>query len=222
MNRPVPSPDIRSRVLAAVELERAPTRGAAERQQVAALVCGFAVLGGVWVRLGVHPGTRPVAYIATLVGAWLLLTVVATWGGVARGRSMLGRPQALKAAVAGLTPLAMLAVWWPIAQGWPSTLENESGAFEVAQCVVGTGLLGIGPLLAFLFTHRGSEPIRPWLSGAALGVAAAGWGALALVIICRHASRSHIILGHISPIFLMAALGAALGSRVLAIRSDRG
>jgi hypothetical protein len=156
-----------------------------------------------------------------LDAAWLLVAAAASWAGVYRGRSMLGRPAAWKAGVALLTPLVMLALWWPLAQVWPSTLERDSGWFEIAQCVVGTGLLGIGPLLAFLFMNRGSEPVRPWLSGAALGGAAGGWGAVALVIICRHASASHIIVAHVGPVALMALIGAAIGHWALAIRFDR-
>jgi hypothetical protein len=219
------SPEVRARVLAAVALEPTPARGASwwiKWEGRLALACGFTVLAAVWYRLGVHPGTRPPAYIATLVAAWLLVAIAATWAGVARGGSMLGRPLGWRAAAVALTPLAMLALWWPIAQSWPTTLENDSGLFELEQCLVGTGLLGIGPLLAFLFMTRGTEPVRPWLSGAALGVAAGGWGAVALVIICRHASASHMIIGHVLPVALMALIGAALGARALAIRADRG
>jgi hypothetical protein len=222
MMAPLPSPEVRARVLAAVQLAPAPSQAAVAREQRVALAVGFAILGGVWVRLGVHPGVRPLAYIATLAIVWLLVAVATTWAGVARGKSMLGRPAAWRLAVAALTPAVMLALWWPIAQAWPSTLENESGAFEVAQCLVGTGLLGIGPLLAFLYLNRGSEPIRPWLSGAAFGVAAAGWGAVALVIVCRHASASHMLLGHVLPVAAMGLIGAVLGAWALAVRTDRG
>jgi hypothetical protein len=222
MMAPHPSPEVRARVLAAIQLAPAPSRATAVREQSIALACGFAIFGGVWIRLGVHPGVRPPAYIATLAIIWLLVAIATTWAGVARGSSMLGRPAAWRLAVVALTPPAMLALWWPLAQMWPSTLENESGAFEVAQCLVGTGLLGIGPLLAFLYLNRGSEPIRPWLSGAAFGVAAAGWGAVALVIVCKHASASHMLLGHVLPVALMGLIGALLGAGALAIRSDRG
>jgi hypothetical protein len=222
MMGPMPSPDLRARILAAATATPAPSRGSIRREQRIALTCGFIILGAVWYRLGVHPGTRPAAYIATLAGAWLALAAATTWAGVGSGNSMLGRPQAWRAATVLLAPLAMIALWWPIALAWPTTLENESGLFAIEQCLVGTGLLGIGPLLAFLYLARGSEPVRPWLAGAALGVAAGGWGAVALVIICRHASVSHMLIGHVVPVALMAFIGAAIGARALAIRADRG
>lgn len=220
MTGPLPPSALRERVLAAARAMPASPRGSGVREQRLALLLGFLILGAIWVRLGVHPGTRPLAYIATLATAWLFVAIGATWWGVGRGGSMLGRPAEWRAGVAVFTPVVMLALWSLIARAWPSTLERESGWFAVAQCVVGTGLLGIGPLLAFLFVHRGTEPVRPGLSGAAFGAAAGGWGAAALVIICRHASASHMILGHIVPVVLLVLLGGAIGSRALAIRLE--
>jgi hypothetical protein len=223
MNAPGPGPsaELRARILDAARRSPSPPRGARASEQAFAMVCGFAVLGGVWVRLGVHPGTRPLAYIVLLVAAWTFVAVASTWGGVLRGASMLGRSAASKAVVAGLTPIALAALWWPLAEVWPSTLERDSGWFAIAQCLVGTGLLGIGPLLAFLYVNRRSQPVQPWLSGAALGASAGVWGAVALVIICRHASASHILLGHVLPVALMALIGAAFGQWALAIRANR-
>jgi hypothetical protein len=180
---------------------------------------GFAITLAIGVRLGAHPGHRPFAYIVALEGAWLALAGLATWAGVSRGRSMLGRPEGWKVAVVALTPLALVALWWPLAAAWPQTLEPESGWFEVAQCLVGTTLLAIGPLLAFAFVRRGSEPVNPWLGGAALGAAAGAWGAAALVVICRHASASHMLLGHVVPVALFMALGVAIAGPALAVRA---
>jgi hypothetical protein len=45
---------------------------------------------------------------------------------------------------------------------------------------------------------------------------------VALVIICRHASASHMLIGHVVPVALMAFIGAVIGGRALAIRADRG
>jgi hypothetical protein len=192
------------------------------RRRAWAIALGFAVSVAIGVRLGVNAGHRPVGYIAGLEIAWLAVAVVVTWAGVSRGRSMLGRPEGWKAAVVVLTPLALLALWWPFAAAWPETLDRESGWFEVAQCLVGTGLLAIGPLLAFAYVRRGSEPLNPWLGGASLGAAAAAWGAAALVVICRHASASHMLLGHVAPVVLFTAIGAAVAGPALAVRTRSG
>ncbi|MCL2447595.1 MAG: NrsF family protein [Polyangiaceae bacterium] len=215
-----PSAVLRARVLGAVRRHPAPPRRARAFEGPIALSCGFGLIIPLWVRLGVYPGARPLAYIVALVAAWLLVALVASWAGVSRGRSMLGRAASWKASVAILTPVALLALWWPLAEAWPSTLVNDSGWFNVLECTVGTGLLAIGPLLAFLFVNRRSEPVRPWLSGAAFGAAAGGWGAVPLVVICRHASAPHMIFGHVAPVGWMALVGAALGRWALAIRFD--
>jgi hypothetical protein len=214
-----PSAEVRARILEAVRRSPVAPRAAGARRQIGALVLGFALTLGIGIRLGANPGHRPLVYIAALEGAWIALAGFVTWAGVSRGRSMLGRPEGWKVAVILVTPLALLALWWPLAAAWPQTLERESGWFEVAQCLVGTSILGIGPLLAFAFVRRGSEPVNPWLGGAALGAAAGAWGAAALVVICRHASASHMVLGHVVPVALFTALGAAIAGPALAVRA---
>lgn len=218
----LPSAEVRARILEATRRSPALPRPAGMRRRAWAVALGFAVSLALGVRLGVNPGHRPVAYITGLEIAWLTVAVVVTWAGVSRGRSMLGRPEGWKAAVVVLTPLALLALWWPFAAAWPQTLERESGWFEVAQCLVGTALLALGPLLAFAYVRRGTEPVNPWLGGAALGAAAAAWGAAALVIICRHASASHMLLGHVAPVVLLTALGAVIAGPALAVRTRSG
>jgi hypothetical protein len=218
---PLPSAGLRARVLAEARGVPVPPRTVGARRGVGVLAAGFAVTLAVGVRLGAHPGARPLAYIVGVTCAWLAVAGAATWAGVARGQSMLGRTEGWRAAAVSATPLALLALWWALAMVWPQTMENDAGWFEVTQCLVGTGLLGVGPLLAFLYLRRASEPVNPWLGGAALGVAAGSWGAAALIVICRHASPSHMLLGHVAPVLLLAALGAWLGGRVLAVRARR-
>jgi hypothetical protein len=212
---------VRARVLAQARRAPALSRSVGARRRVAVLAAGFAVSAVVGVRLGVHTGVRPLAYIAALSGAWLVVAAAVTWAGVSRGRSMLGRTEGWKAAAVSATPFALLALWWVMALVWPQTLENESGWFEVAQCLVGTGLLGAGPLVAFLYLRRATEPVNPWLGGAALGAAAGAWAASALIVICRHASPSHMILGHVAPVVVLAGIGALLGGPALAVRARR-
>jgi hypothetical protein len=214
-----PSAEVRARILEAARRSPVAPRGEVAGRRIGAVVLGFVITAVIGVRLGVNPGHRPWSYIAALEGAWLALAGLVTWAGVSRGRSMLGRPEGWKAAVILVTPLALVALWWPLTVAWPQTLERESGWFEVAQCLVGTALLGIGPLLAFAYVRRESEPVNPWLGGAALGAAAGAWGAAALVVICRHASVSHMLLGHVVPVVLFTVLGAAIAGPALALRA---
>lgn len=219
---PYPSAEVRARVLEAARRAPAMARPEGARRRTAAVALGFALTAALGVRLGVNPGHRPLAYIVALEGAWLAVAGLVTWAGVSRGRTMLGRPEAWKVAVVLATPAALLALWWPLASAFPQTLESESGWFEVAQCLVGTGLLAIGPLLAFAYVRRASEPLHPRLGGAAVGAAAGAWGAAALVVICRHASASHMLLGHVLPVVVLTAIGALIAGPLLAVRARRG
>lgn len=216
---PQPPPDVRTRVLDAVRRNPAPTRAQGVRRRIGSVVAGFALTLAVGVRLGVHLGARPVGYIGLLAVAWLLIAATATWAGVARGASMIGRAIAWKIAVIVLVPLGMLGFWWPIALSWPSTMDGDSGGlYEIVRCLVGTALLAIGPLLAFAYALRESAPVDPRLSSGAIGAASGAWGAVALVIICRHASASHMVFGHVLPVVLLSAFGAFIGSRTLGLR----
>ncbi len=218
---PMPAlpPELRDRVLAAVQREPVPSRAVGARRRVRAVVIGFGSLLASLAYLGVRPHGRPHGYVAALVLAWLPIAAVATWAGVGRGRSMLGRPAGWLAAVVALTPVALLSVWAGIAVAWPSTLHDASGVRQHVVCDVATLLFSIGPLLAFSVLRRGTDPVTPALTGAAIGTAAAAWGAIALHLVCGFTAPMHIVLGHLAPVVLVALAGAALTSRRVAIRS---
>lgn len=223
MSAPSPTPalppELRERVLAAVAREPAPSRAVGARRRARALVIGFGSLLASLAYLGVRPHGRPHGYVAALVLAWLPIAAVATWAGVGRGRSMLGRPAGWLVAVVALTPVALLAGWAAIALGWPATLHDASGPRQHLICDVVTLAFSIGPLLAFGTLRRGTDPVTPRLTGAAIGTAAAAWGAIALHLVCGFTAPRHIVLGHVLPVVFVALVGAALTSRRVAIRS---
>jgi hypothetical protein len=217
---PLP-PEVRDRVLAAIEREPAPSRAVGARRRLRAVAVGFGSLLASLVYLGVRPHGRPAGYIVAVVLAWLPIAAVATWAGVGRGRSMLGRPAGWLVAVVALTPVALLAGWAGSAMGWPSTLHDASGAREHLVCDVVTLAFSIGPLLAFGTLRRGTDPVTPRLTGAAIGTAAAAWGAIAMHLVCGFTRPVHILLGHVAPVVFVALIGAVLTSRRVAIRDRR-
>jgi hypothetical protein len=133
---------------------------------------------------------------------------------------MLGRSKAWRIAVAALTPAAMLAAWLPVAFAWPQTLIDTSGLRAHLICVVTTLALAAGPLVAFAWLRRGSDPASPRLTGAALGAAAGAWGDVAHVPICGFTAPAHILIGHILPVVLLALVGVIIGDRVVALRAE--
>jgi hypothetical protein len=219
---PMPSPQLRARVLAAVEQEPVPSNRQGARRRVAVVLFGFAVAGAITLAAAGHGPVartpRPLRCTMALELLWLSIAVAATWAGVRRGRSMLGPPRAWRTAVAVLTPAAMLAAWLPVALGWPQTLADGSGLRAHGTCIVMTMILAAGPFVAFARLLRGTDPIRPRVTGAALAAAAGAWGDAAHVFVCGYAAPAHIVLGHILPIVVLTLVGVAIGDRVVALR----
>jgi negative regulator of sigma F NrsF-like protein len=221
---PLPTAQLRARVLDAARRERVAASGEGARRRVAVLLRGFGVAAAIAVAAGIHGSEaktpRPLGCILSLELLWLSLAVAATWAGVDRGRSMLGRPRAWRVAVAALTPAAMLAAWLPVAFAWPQTLVDTSGLRVHLICIGMTMALAAGPLIAFARLRRASDPVSPRLTGAALGAAAGAWGDAAHLPICGYTAPAHIVIGHILPVVLLALVGVVVGDRVVALRAE--
>jgi hypothetical protein len=78
-------------------------------------------------------------------------------------------------------------------------------------------VFAVGPLLAFLFVRRRSDPVHPMTTGAAIGAASGAWGALAIEFHCSMTYLAHVVVGHILPVVALAALGAWFGRGAVAI-----
>jgi hypothetical protein len=217
-----PPVELRARVLDAIRRESAPPRQESRRADFWLVARGFAVASAICIVAAMRGSQaktpRPPGCILSLELLWLSLAVAATWAGVNRGKSLLGRPRAWRLGVALLAPAAMVAAWLPVAFAWPETLRDGSGFRAHLLCVVTTMALAAGPLIAFVRVRRGSDPASPRLTGAALGAASGVWGDAAHVLICGYTAPAHILIGHVLPVVLLAAVGALLGDRVVALR----
>jgi hypothetical protein len=224
LNQPLPSPELRARVLDAVHREAVRSRPAGLRRRARAVAFGFtvplAILALSYFR-GPPAHERPHGYIAALALAWLPIAAVATWAGVGQGGSMLGRPRRALW-VATLTPVALLLTWATAASVWPSTLSDPSGPPQHIVCNVMTVVFAVGPLAAFAVLRRRSDPVNPRITGAAIAAASAAWAALMLHLLCGFTSAEHILLGHIAPVVLVTLFGALWTARTVAIRARTG
>jgi len=210
--------DLRERVLAAVSREPVRSRAAGNRRRAVVLVLGFCV--GIACSVPFGPpdiGPRPIGYFALVVGVWVLVAALASWGAVGRGRSMLGRPTAHKLAIALVAPAVLLAAALLGNVLWPETIDASSSVQAHAFCAALAMLFAVGPLAGFAMVARGSDPIAPTVTGAALGAAAGTWGALGIELFCSQATPAHVLLGHVLPVLLLALTGALLGARVLRV-----
>ena len=200
---------LKERVLAAVAAEPAPTRAQARRSArillASAVLCSLTifVLSG-----GVRPTGRPdLLWATTSVGA-MAIAAAAMALALRRGPSMLGRPAAHLLAIALATPL-ILVIWKAAVSAafpgmtvpWP-----ERPGFRCLSLAIATGIV---PAAVFLTLWRGTSPAHPRLTGWVLGTAAGSFAWVLVDLWCPVGYLGHLLLGHVLPILLLAALGAA-------------
>jgi len=224
---------LKTRVIAAAAAEVSPTRAEVNRRNtlisMIAIVSGigafviFAALmsEGHLVRLGGEIAAqqnveRPVGLVVTTAGGALGVAAAALWLTLRRGRSMLGRSGRWLVYGGLLVPISLF-VWKvgsSMAFGDGMTAWPERPGLK---CLSLSLLVAIGPLLSFLALRR-SAVMHPALNGAAMGFAAGACAWLAVDLWCPVAYVPHILLGHVLPLFILAAAGALLGQALLAIR----
>jgi len=212
---------LRARVLAEIAKAPSPTRDVVARRSRTVVLVGAVVTALAFVAMGgVRPGARPLEMLLLSVGVALASAVVLLYVVRPPSGSMLARPRAvvLVASAAAAPVLAVAAVVtalvWPGLASEPvlTRIHVACGAMTVAQ--------GLVPLAALFLTRRGSDPVHPVVSGAALGMAAGALAATMAYARCPHAAVAHCLAAHVAPALLLAALGAALGALVLRVRKD--
>lgn len=215
-----PADDLRARVLAEVARTPSPTRSAYKRRIVLLATVGAIATVVLFVGMGgMSPGTRPVEMIAFTVGFGLVAAAVLTRLSSGEPRSMLGRPRTvlLTAVVVTAPILAVLALGATLA--WPdASSEHVDGSVTFA-CGAISVLQGALPLIVLLLPRRGTDPVHPAITGAALGMTAGAWTVVMAYLRCPHASAMHCIVAHVVPTLILTVLGAGLGWFLLRVRA---
>lgn len=214
--------DLRARVLAEVAKTPSPTRESHVRRSRIVLAIGAAATALVFFAMGgVKPGSRPFEMITLTVGVAFVAGIALLSLARPARASMLARPRSvLVTAAAAAAPLLALVAFLA-ASVWPGPAsEVVVGRVHVA-CGAMTVVQGLLPLSVMVFTRRGSDPVHPIVSGAALGMAAGALAAMMAYARCPHAEVTHCLVAHVAPALLLSALGAALGVLVLRVREAR-
>ncbi len=176
------------------------------------LLLGFGLAIGVFLYEGGFRGydRSPELVVATLAGTLGIVSVV-WYVGYIRAHELTGWWL-----VALLVGAPVLLFSWKVGIGamfdggdrwWPS----KPGL----KCLLLSTVDGCSILAALLVTRRGSISDHPLAAGAAMGIAA---GALAWVLVdlwCPVGHPEHVLLGHVLPMLILAAIGAWPGGRVL-------
>ena len=214
--------DLRTRVLAAAAGTPSPTRAAYKRRVALIAAIGAVATTSLFLAMGgMAPGTRPVEMIAFTVGFGLVAAAILTRLSAGQSGSMLGRPksQIVMGLVLTAPVLAVLALCATIAWPEPGVGEHVGGATHLA-CGGISVLQGALPLLALLVPKRGSDPVHPPITGAALGMTAGAWSVVMAYLRCPHAAAVHCVVAHVVPTLVLTALGAVLGWVLLRVRPE--
>lgn len=210
----LPSADVRTRLLSQVNRDRAPSRGEIRGRNAKLFLSAIAVSWGVFLLSGgVHGGARPRALVAeTVIGA-AAIALTALMVALGRGRSMLGRSNGVLLGLVVGTPLAMFALKLGVSSQFHGMMESmpERPGFR---CLLLSCLMAAWPLVAVVMTRRGSDPVHPRLTGAALGVAVGACSWVLVDMWCPVAYVPHLMLGHVLPLVLLSIAGAWLGKFV--------
>ncbi|CAN5924858.1 hypothetical protein BH11MYX4_BH11MYX4_09900 [soil metagenome] len=211
--------DLRARVLAEAARTPSPTRAVYKRRVLLIAEVGALATASIFVAMGgVAPGRRPYEMIAFTAGFGLLAAAILTRLSATGHGSMLGRPRSvlLTAVVVTAPLLALVVLGATIA--WPEqAVEEVSGRVHLA-CGLMSVAQGALPLLALLLPRRGSDPVHPAVTGAALGMTAGAWTVVMAYLRCPHTAAMHCLLAHVAPTLVLTAIGAGLGWLLLRVK----
>jgi hypothetical protein len=209
---PDPAGDTASRTMPAPVVPPLPSLTRAERRRRAILyaVLSLSWIGGVvWYSeprddMGNAGAIAPIA-IWTLASAGALALAL-----FPRRRGLPPGIRALQLVLAGIPVLFVVSVLI-VSAGVPAapfSLRWRGGG----ACMTISSLMGIGPLLFASLALQGSFLSAPIVRGAAVGILCGLFGAIGMHAVCPCAVRSHLLLGHGTPILLLALVGGALGA----------
>jgi len=210
---------LRERVLSTARATPSPDRRDTRRARRVAVLVGAGSSIGLLAALGVGLAGRPLPFVVSSAIGWASLAAATTWMATHRGMTMLGRTRRALAFAAIATAPAVLSWVMACTVGWPGVREPAANAFTNVACLVATTLLSLGPLFALAFARRGSDPVHPRATGAAIGAAAGAWGGVLIDLHCPVVHPVHVALAHVMPIAIFALLGAALGARLFGVRA---
>src|SRR5262249_42889525 len=102
---------------------------------------------------------------------------------------------------------------------WPEHAGHDVEPKTHLACGAITVAQGVMLLVALVLPRRGTDPVHPAITGAALGMTAGAWTSMMAYLRCPHPAVFHCVLAHVIPTLALALGGAFLGHLLLKIRS---
>lgn len=217
------TPDIKARVLDAARATPSATRTSSLAFSWLVLPSSVIVAVALFFAFdGVRHGQgRPIwFYLASSIG-WAAVASLSMWGALVRGTSAIGRPRTWLLSIAIGTPAVLFAMMFGLAVVYPEVTALHPERLGL-KCLGLTVAAAAFPLLALALLRRGSDPVHPVATGAALGAACGASAGVMVEMWCPVAAPRHVVVGHVAPMIIMALLGAVLGARLMAMRPRGG
>lgn len=211
--------DLRARILAEAKRTPSPTRADHQRRVALVVASGSLATAALFFAMGgFSRGTRPIELVVFSAGFALVAAAVLTRISGTRAGSMLPRPSAVLAVAcaAGAPVLAVAAL--VAAATWPAAASEDVSARTDLACAAMTLVQAGLPLAVLLALRRGSDPVHPTITGAALGMTAGAWSTMMAYLRCPHAAASHWLVAHVGPTLVLTVVGALLGRALLSLR----
>jgi hypothetical protein len=211
-----PPSSLRDRILEAAKKEEAPARDRVRMQRRLAVAIGIAVSTAIFAAVGAM-GPLPRSFLLACAAGWTAVSAVVMTAGLARRKAMLGMTtRALVFAAAGLAPLVFAWIAMLVMAMKPPCVAPEPKEHLV--CFSLGLVFAAAPFAAVMWVRRGTDPVHPGATGAALGASAGALGGMLIHLHCPYADPMHALVGHVLPIALLGAIGALVGRRLLAVR----
>jgi hypothetical protein len=211
--------DLRARILEEAKKTPAPTRAEHQKQVAIVVTIGTLATTALFFAMGgFAKGARPMELVGFTAGFALLSAVILTRLSAPRRSTPLpnARSVLVTACVAAAPVLAVSVL--AATMMWPDHRDEDVAMRSHVACALMTIVQGALPLVVLIVPRRGSDPVHPMITGAALGMTAGAWTAAMAYLRCPHASASHCILAHVVPTLALTAIGALLGRMFLRVR----
>lgn len=212
----IPGENLKARVLAAARATPSPTRRAGRRLGVLVTLAAVGISFGVFLVAGGFPDRsgRPAWLVGRTLVAWGLAATWATWGALHR-KGAIAPPGSRLLAIAIGTPLMLFG--FAILNRVLAPDIEPTATHGALECLRLSLLIGIWPLAALAFARRGSNPVNPGATGAALGAAAGAWAGVLAGTWCPSLDPGHVVVGHVVPIAALSLMGLFFGWQVIGV-----
>lgn len=211
--------DLRAAVLERAKQTPSPDLAATRRTRWLALAGGALLALASFAPFGPGLGGRPVAFVALSAAGWAAIAFATSFVARPKRSTMLGVARSLLVFAALAAAPAIFAWVMGCTAGWPDVRDRAGTLRAHVTCFLSTMLFSIGPLVALSLVRRGGDPVHPRATGAAIGAAAGAWGGVLVDLHCPLAGPLHVAIGHVLPVLVYAAIGAAVGSRWFGVRA---